>query len=351
MGRAGKAIGWRCRRDGVHIRVRVRVSAKGRSELPRGARYAIQPRLVVGAIALLPLVVVVGCDLSNLDIGDGVQAPASAIVARVGTVEIAAANLHLLAAGLPERERRALDGQRDAKRRLLEPLIREAALFEAAVRNGTDRQPDVARRIRQVVVEAWMAEQRALLRAEGDVPEAELRVAFEHEQNDPRRRPLVQVRVIWLATRERAEAVRAALLSQPGDLARVGELARTESLDESTRDRGGDLGYIGPSSVGVPRAVVRAALGIQHDWGVADPVADGQRWAVVLRTAAVPRIQRSFEQVRAALQAELGQQRREQALTERVDQIRAAAQIVWDDQILARLRVSAPTRTSVPGVR
>ncbi|MBK6849056.1 MAG: peptidyl-prolyl cis-trans isomerase [Proteobacteria bacterium] len=313
------------------------------------ARFAIEGGMPRPWIALLMLVVA-SCDLRGLRVDDSADLQPSAIVARVGAVEITAASLSMAAASLPERDRRALGNDLDAKRRLLEPLIREAALFEAAVRGGIDRQPDVARRLRQLVVEAWTAEQRALLRTEQDLPERELRAAFEREQADPRRSPLVQVRVIWLPTRERAEAVRAALLSQPGDLQRVAELARSESLDEASRDRGGDLGFVGRATVGVPEAVVSAALRIPNDWGVAEPVPDRQRWAVVLRTAGIPVVERSFEQARAALQAELGQQRREQALTERIEQVRVAAQVVWDDQVLAQLRTSAPSRTSVPTI-
>lgn len=339
MSTIGDVVGWRDRWaegarwiDGAHR-----------------ARFAIERGMPRPWIALLMLVVA-SCDLQGLRVDDGTDIQPSAIVARVGAVEITAASLSMAAASLPEGERRALGDDLDARRRLLEPLIREAALFEAAVRDGIDRQPDVARRLRQLVVEAWTAEQRALLRTEEELPERELRAAFEREQADPRRSPLVQIRVIWLPTRQRAEAVRAALLSKPGDLQRVAELARSESLDEASRDRGGDLGFVGRATLGVPAAVVRAALGIPNDWGVAEPVADRQRWAVVLRTAGIPVIQRSFEQARAALQAELGQQRREQAITERVEEVRAAAQVVWDDQALAQVRVSAPSRKSVPAI-
>lgn len=135
-----------------------------------------------------------------------------------------------------------------------------------------------------------------------EVSSVDLRAAFEERRADlgtPERR---SVQNLVIAGRAEAARVRA-LLEAGGD---IRLLARRYSIDESTRDRGGDLGRVTRQEM-IP-AVGEAVFAVRAG-GVYGPVRASQGWNVGVVTEVFAPVPARLESVRGELQAVLETER------------------------------------------
>jgi peptidyl-prolyl cis-trans isomerase C len=120
------------------------------------------------------------------------------------------------------------------------------------------------------------------------------------------------VRVSRILVRDEAEARRllATLGTSPAGLKQWGALAREHSLDTATKLRGGDLGFVHADGatdvpqVRVSRALYAAALPLR-DGELAQPVREGEYFAVVWRRASRPARVQPLPDVRGPIRAAL----------------------------------------------
>lgn len=177
------------------------------------------------------------------------------VVARLGSHDITVAELQSEArrcgvmTGATEAETAQL---RDA---LLEGLLDDAALFQRAVESGVDRQPEIQRRVRQLIVHAYRERESGTNSVE-PVGEAEMQrayVALAPRFTEP---GAVRFGLIWArsslhatperraALRVRLEAARACIDASPDPATAFREQVELLSEDQATRFRGGDSGWL-----------------------------------------------------------------------------------------------------------
>lgn len=136
------------------------------------------------------------------------------------------------------REEETLTPQTAFERQLVEAYVEQKLLSRAAMDEGLQRRPDVARQIGavrdRILAAAFMEE-----RIKTAVTEEAIERLYRRQADVTRLGDEVRARQIVVATQEDAEAVLEALKEG----ASFEDLARNLSLDRSTAAFGGDLGY------------------------------------------------------------------------------------------------------------
>lgn len=271
------------------------------------------------------------------------------VLAKIGDREL---TLGDYAAALERMDRFERSRYQSAERRrqLLDEMIAVELLAEEARRRGLDDEPDVQRRIDQVLRDLVLAELRATLPGPEAIPESEVRAHYAEHRSDfaiPERRRLS---VIVLATRQQAEAVLAE--AREASPARWGELVRSRSLRREPAGQGdeglrGDVGFVtAPGSEpeesgGLPEVVRRAGFAISAPGQVHAEVveADGKAYVVRLVTRN-PAGLRSYAEAERAIRVTLAQRRIRQAEAELERELRARFPVEIDREALARIRVA-----------
>jgi len=226
------------------------------------------------AVLLLLFSIVAGLALQGC--GDDQE---GTVVARVGSSEITELELRRRLEELPPFARQQFAGP-EGMLALLDRLVEEEVIYQAARDAGYQNDPDVVRTVRNV-------ERRSMIQAfydevvEGDVeiPEEEI-VAYYEEHDELFQRPArIQFRQIMTSSRQAAEAARRRVLAGEG----FAEVARDVSIDTSTRDAGGLMTPIsrggGIPTLGMDADFVNALF----DWKVGevtDVMRSGKGWHI-----------------------------------------------------------------------
>jgi len=239
--------------------------------------------------------------------------PDDPVVARVDGQPIRLSDVAEAARGLPE-ELRAAPPQ-IIYPLILDQLISQQALVNAARRQGIDRDPQVAARVRQAEEREL---QQALIQRElrGSLTEEALRRRYDQTVANRPAEEEVRVRQILVATETAAREVLAELRRPGADFA---EVARRRSTGPGAQE-GGDLGFFKKGDM-VPE-FAEAAFALQPGQ-ISDPVRSPFGWHVIRleerRSAPPP----AYEEVRESLRQQLV----EQEVTAFVERVRNGAQI------------------------
>ena len=256
----------------------------------------------------------------------------------------------------PPFTRRRFNTSLEEKKRYLEQLARSKVLFEEARRQKLDQDPALVRRFRQMVVDTLIQKLREKITPE-TVTDAEVARFFEEHRGEYERPAMVRAAQILLGSRAEAEALRAELEAATGAerLQRFQGAAARKSLDEATRYRGGDLGFLSAGAPGAPAAtanpvtasVLTAALALKTIGELAPVVEAGPgKWVVLMKTGERAEEKRKLEDLRISIRFRLVNERRGQVVEELLQKLQGGAMAI-DEAALARL--SAPEGETAGG--
>ena len=234
----------------------------------------------------------------------------------------------------------------ERKREFLDNLIRFEVLAAEAQRRGLDKDPEVVRTMKSVMVQK-------LMREDLDIPVAEVtdaEVAAYYNANLGEYVRHEQKRASAIVVKDRTQAERIAAEAQ-GEAGRTNkafrDLVEKYSTDAVTKERGGDVRYFARQPDGEepdrpPQPVVDAAFALPRTGAVSGAIdaGDGTFWVIKEtghRRAATKTLSEVEQQIRSKLQRD----KRLDAQDEYVEQLRAKASIEIDEDNLEKVRVQA----------
>lgn len=249
----------------------------------------------------------------------GVAAPPADAPVAVGSLQVSTAELATRIAGLSPLERRSLGASPAAVNLayVKQVVVPELLFLAEAARLGLEKDPAVERRIRHALFEALAAAERASLPS---ASEEEIARYYDAHRRDFERPERIALWRILVRTEAEARAV-VEKVRGAGGPERWRAEAREKSLDEATKQRGGDLGFVHPDGstdvpeLRVPKALFEAARGVADGELVPEPVQEGEHFAVVWRRGTLSPLRVPLEVARPTIEARLV----EQKLGERLD--------------------------------
>lgn len=251
-----------------------------------------------------------------------VRAARGALLARVGTVELREADLQRAMRREPGASPERFESP-DARRELVDGLVRFELLAQAAERAGLMQDPEALHAQRQIAVSKLVNDRLGAVAK----PESVSRLDVEREYMRLQAREFTlpeAAQVQRIRVSEEARAVRVAEQARafaPADERAFAELAMQVSEDPATRAHGGDLGFVDKNSR-LPRPLVEAALAMRMPGEVRGPLATDGGYEILRlvsrRAAAVSPLSSVEEPIKQRLYRE----RRAKALDALIEKLR-----------------------------
>jgi len=233
----------------------------------------------------------------------------------------------------------------EQKKEFLDSLIRFEVLAKEAYKRGLDKDPEVVRTMKQVMIQKLMRDEFDAKVTAESVPEADMKAYYD--ANLPEYVKPEEVRVSAIILKNRAQADRVALEAR-GDAGKTNkgfrDLVMKYTSDEDTKLSGGDLRYFDATTKELPAPVVKAAFGLVNTGDVSTTVDAGNGTFYVLKqTGRRKSMTKSFEDAKPAIRNKLFRDSRMKAQKDFVDGLKATSKIEINEANLARVRIDTST--------
>lgn len=237
------------------------------------------------------------------------------LVVEVGKSGVTSTDLQARLLRVPRYQLDSLGGNaRDIKRAFVNQVVVPELLYaEEARRRKLEETLPARIATREVLRGALEQELRSELAKENPVTERE--VARYYEEHKSQYEKPLRLRLFRILAKTESLAREILEKAKNADLVAWRELARKHSVDSATRERGGDLGFVHPDgATDVPRVRVEpslyeAALGVENGQLVAEPVPEGQNFAVIWRRGSLDASGGALEEHRARIKRLLEEDR------------------------------------------
>jgi len=161
----------------------------------------------------------------------------------------------------------------EQKREFLDGLIRFEVLAKEAYRRGLDKDPEVVRTMKQVMIQKLMRDEFDAKVTADTVSDDEMKKYYDANISEYKKPDEVRASAIILKNKAQADRV---LLEARGEAGKTNkgfrDLVTKYSSDEETKLRGGDLRYFDDTTKEVPAAVIKAGFALANT-GDVSPVA------------------------------------------------------------------------------
>jgi peptidyl-prolyl cis-trans isomerase C len=233
------------------------------------------------------------------------------------------------------------------KKQFLDNLVKFEILAGEAKKRSLDRDPEVVRVMKQVMVRKLMDEVFARTKIE-DITEAEIKRYFDEHPDEFNRPPEVRASMILVKDEATAQKVLADARVKGLENAGFRDLVQQYSTDLETKERGGDLRFFDEKSRELPREVVEAAFKLQNIGDVSPPIKTQHGFAILKLTGQRKALTRSLDDVRQQIRGKLFRERRQKKMDEFEAELRSKARVEVHPERLAR--VSVDTTASQNGL-
>ncbi|HEY0190362.1 MAG TPA: peptidyl-prolyl cis-trans isomerase [Kofleriaceae bacterium] len=229
----------------------------------------------------------------------------------------------------------------EQKKEFLDSLVRFEVLAKEAFRRGLDKDPEVVRTMKQVMIQKLMQSELDNKITADTITDAEMKAYYDAnlaEYVKPE-----EVRASAIIVKNRAQAARVAGEAR-GEAGKTNkgfrDLVGRYSQDEDTKLRGGDLRYFDARAAELPAPVVKAAFALANIGDVSTAVDAGNgTWYVLKQTGRRRSMTKGFDDAKPAIRNKLFRDKRVNAQKDFVDNLKTSAKIEVNEANLAKVRI------------
>ena len=235
----------------------------------------------------------------------------------------------------------------EQKKEFLESLVRFEVLAKEAYRRGLDKDPEVVRTMKQVMIQKLMRDEFDAKVTADTVADAEMKAYYDANLAEYVKPEEVRVSAIILKNKAQAERVLLEAKGEPGKTNKgFRDLVMKYSSDEETKLRGGDLRYLELQSKDVPAAVIKGAFGLVNTGDVSGVIEAGNGTFYILKqTGRRKSMTKSFDDAKPQIRNKLFREKRMQAQKDFIDNLRGKAKIEINEPNLAKVRIDTSQKT------
>ncbi len=226
----------------------------------------------------------------------------------------------------------------DQKKEFLDNLVKFEVLASEAKRQGLDKDPEVLRTMKQVMIQKLLKQRFDKVRAE-DVTDAEVQQYFDSHQDEFNRPPEVRVSMILVADEAAAKKVLGDPRAQGVENLGFRQLVTETSIDQETKERGGDLRFFDSNNKELPHELVEAAFRLANVGDLSPAIKTKRGYAILKLTGQRRALIRTTAEVAPQIRAKLFRERRQKLMDEYETSLRKQAHIDLHTDRLAQVRV------------
>lgn len=229
----------------------------------------------------------------------------------------------------------------EQKKEFLDSLVRFEVLAKEAYRRGLDKDPEVIRTMKQVMIQKLMRDEFDAKVTAENVPEAEMKAYYDANLTEYVKPEEVRASAIIVKNKAQADRVALEAKSDAGKTNKgFRDLVMKYSADEDTKLRGGDLRYFDATTKDLPVPVVRGAFGLINTGDVSGVIDGGNgNFYILKQTGRRKGMTKSFDDAKAAIRNKLFRENRIKAQKDFVDNLRNKSKIDIDETNLAKVRI------------
>jgi len=234
----------------------------------------------------------------------------------------------------------------EQKREFLDNLIRFEVLAGEAFKRGLNKDPDVVRTMKQVMIQKLMKDEFENRIKPDDITDADMKAFYAEHRSEYNKPEEVRVSAIVLKNKDTAADVAKKAKGETGRTNKgFRDLVTQYSVDDKTKIRGGDLRYFATDTTEVDAEVVKGSFELSKTGDVGGPIqgADG-KWYVIKQTGRRKALEKSFDEVKRQIQNRLYRDRRTQAQKDFIGGLKTNAKIKVDDGALGKVRVDTSAK-------
>ena len=237
----------------------------------------------------------------------------------------------------------------EQKKEFLDSLVRFEVLAKEAYRRGLDKDPEVIRTMKQVMIQKLMRDEFDAKITADTVTDVEMKAYYDANLDEYVKPEEVRVSAIILKNKAQADRV---LIEAKGDAGKTNkgfrDLVMKYSQDEESKLRGGDLRYLELTNKDVPPPIVKGAFGLENTGDVSAVVDAGNgQFYILKQTGRRKQMTKSFDDAKPQIRNKLFREKRLKAQQDFIDGLRAKAKVEIDEANLAKVRVDT-SQNAVP---
>jgi parvulin-like peptidyl-prolyl isomerase len=240
----------------------------------------------------------------------------------------------------------------ERKKEFLDNLVRFEVLAKEAKARGLDKDEEVVRTMKQVMIQKLMKDEFDNRVKLDDITDAECKTYYDahpDEFNKPE-----EVRVAHILVKDQATAKKvladARVKGQDGESFR--KLVSDYSTDLVTKERGGDLRYFDASTKELPPEIVKASFALSSIGDVSQPVKTSQGLHILKLTGRRKALVRTLDEVKSQIKNKLYRDKRQNTMEDFIKGLRAKAKVEVHEEKLAKVVIeqAPPGAWNGPGV-
>ena len=236
----------------------------------------------------------------------------------------------------------------ERKKEFLDNLVRFEVLAKEAERRGLNKDPEVVRTMKQVMIQRLMKDEVEQQKVD-DISDAECRKYFESHPDEFNKAEEVRVASILVKDSATAKKVLADARIKGVDNQQFRNLVAEYSQDLATKDRGGDLRYFDAKTKDVPKEIVDAAFKLQNIGDTSEPLRTSQGIVILKLTGRRKAITRRFEEVAQQIRNKIYRDKRSDAMETFTRTLRDKANVKVDEAKLAKVQIEGIGAGQFPG--
>jgi hypothetical protein len=235
----------------------------------------------------------------------------------------------------------------EKRKEFLDNLIRVELLSQEADRLGLGKEsPEIDRVINQVMIRLMIKNDLEKEIIPSKVDEETLKKTYEEEKSKYQRPPQVRASHIVVKTKAEADKLIADLDANKNDNRYFREQAKKLSVDDATKEKGGDLGYFSetgernPEDDKIDAEVAKTAWALTAVGEISKtPIQTAAGFHVIKLTNKRPKLNRSFESVKRMIESRILREKRKEALDKFVEDLQSKANVEIFEENLAKVKV------------
>ncbi len=229
----------------------------------------------------------------------------------------------------------------EQKKEFLDSLVRFEILAKEAARRGLDKDPEVVRTMKQVMIQKLMRDEFDAKVTSDTVSDDEIQKYYDANRAEYVKPEEVRASAIILKNKAQADRV---LIEARGEAGKTNkgfrDLVNKYSADEDTKLRGGDLRYFDATTKEVPQNVIKAGFALVNTGDVSGVVDAGNGMFYILKqTGRRKGTTRTVDEAKPAIRNKLFRDKRQASQKDFVDGLRNAAKIDINEANLAKVRI------------